>query len=192
VATTLSDIRFEIERFVKDTVENVEVIDWCNDAQIELLAIINLPDTVTIPVNTSDISYPFTSDVKRINRMWMDSEREAGVDRDIPMSYRIYNEEIIFHNRFDRDDTLHIDFYRHLTYFTDINDLIDIDDRFKTLYTSYGIAQYYDNPQTIVRIGENLSSRQYEKHYGRHMTVRDQIAAQYITQIQPSTIKEAW
>lgn len=192
MATTLSDIRFEIERFVKDTVENEEVIDWCNDAQIELLAIINLPDAVYIPVNTSDISYTFAADVKRINRMWLESEREAGVDRDLPNSYRIYNEEIIFQNRFDRDDTLHIEFYRHLTYFTDINDLIDIDDRYKTLYTSYGIAQYYDNPQTIGRIGENLSSRQSEKHYARHLTVRDQIAAQYITQIQPSTIKEAW
>lgn len=192
MAITLSEIRFDIERSVKDSVENEDVVNWCNDAQTELLMIIDLPDTISIAITTGVNAYPFTADVKRINRMWLQSVRDAGVDRDISKSYRIYNGEIIFETQFDKEDTLHIEYYKHLTYFTDIADLIDVEDRFKTLYTSYGIAQYYDNPQVIDRLGDNRASRQYDKHYSRHMIVRDQIAAQYIAQIQPSMIKEAW
>lgn len=192
MAITLSDIRFDIERSVKDSVENEDVVNWCNDAQTELLSIIDLPATVDISITTTANSYPFTADAKRINRMWLQSERDAGVDRDITKTYRIYNGEIIFETRFDKDDTLHIEYYRHLTYFTDVANLIDVEDRFKTLYTSYGIAQYYDNPQVIERLGDNRATRQYDKNYSRHLSVKDQIAAQYITLAQPSTIKEAW
>lgn len=190
--TTLEDIRFVIERAVKGNVENEEVINWCNDAQTEIIMIVDLADTLVIPVNTEDLAYPADIEVKRINRMWLQSERDAGVDRDIAMGYRIYNGQIIFETRFQRQDTLNIDYYRHLKYFTDITDAIDIEDRFKTLYTSYGTAQYYDNPQTIERFGVQQANRQYDKHYGRHLAIRDQIAAQYVMQAQPSTIKESW
>lgn len=192
MATTLEQIRFDIERNVRSTVENEEVINWCNDAQTELMMTVDLPDTFAVEVNTSDLTYPVVIDAKRINRVWLQSERNAGVDRDIPKPYRIYNGLIIFESRFDKADTLNIDYYRHLKYFTDITDEIDVEDRFKSLYTSYGNAQYYDSPQTIERIGENQASRQYEKHYNRYQIIRDQIAAQYILQVQPSTIKEAW
>lgn len=192
MAITLSEIRFDIERSVKDSIENEDVVNWCNDAQTELLMVIDLPDSLTIPINTYDLAYTVSMDAKRINRIWLQSERDAGMDRDIAKPYRIYNGEIIFETRFDRDDTLQIDFYRHLTYFEDITDVIDVEDRYKTLYTSYGIAQYYDNPQVIDRLGDNRANRQYEKHYGRHLTIREQIASQYVMQAQPSTIKESW
>lgn len=192
MATTLEQIRFDIERAVKSSVEDAEVINWSNDAQIELISTVELPATTSIAVTTSALSYALSIDVKRVNRLWLQSERDAGVDRDIPKAYRIYNGSIIFESLFGQADTLNIEYYKHLKYFTAITDAIDVEDRFKSLYTSYGIAQYYDNPHTIERIGENQANRQYEKHYGRHLTIRDQIAAQYVMQSQPSTIKEAW
>lgn len=192
MATTLEQIRFDIERSIKHTVESEDVINWCNDAQSELIMTVNLPSTLSIPVTTSELAYAADIDVKRINRIWLQSERDAGVDRDIPKPYRMYNGEIIFETLFDREDTLNIDYYRHLKYFTEITDEIDVEDRFKSLYTSYGIAQYYDNPLTMEQIGVQQANRQYDKHYNRHLTIRDQIAAQYILQLQPSTIKESW
>lgn len=192
MATTLEQIRFDIERAVKSSVEDDEVINWSNDAQTELMMIVDLPSTLAVAVNTTDLVYAAAIEVKRINRLWLTSERNAGVDRDISKAYRLYNGSIIFESRFGQADTLNIDYYRHLKYFTAITDEIDVEDRFKSLYTSYGIAQYYDNPQTIDKIGTQQANRQYDKHYGRHITIRDQIAAQYVMQSQPSTIKEAW
>lgn len=191
--TTLQDIRFKVETNVQDTISNEQVIEWCNDAQSELLNVIDVPASTTIDVTTSDLTYPLgVTDIKRINRLWLSSEREVGVDRDINVPYRIYNGNIIFAYLFGRADTLNIEYYRHLTYFTDIADEIDIEDRYATLYSSYGIAQYYDTHTTVQRVGEAQAKRQYDKHYARHMIIKDQIAAQFTLQAQPSTIKEVY
>jgi hypothetical protein len=191
--TTLEQIRTKIETSVQDAVTNESVIEWCNDAQSELLMQIDVPTSTTIAINTSDLSYPLiVTNIRRINRLWLTSEREQGVDRDISIPYRIYDGQIVFAYRFGKADTLNIEYYRHLTYFTAIEQNIDLEDRYATLYSSYGIAQYYDIPSTIQRVGDSQAKRQYEKHYSRHIGIRDQIAAQFTLQTQPSTIKEAW
>jgi hypothetical protein len=193
MATTLEKIRLKIEDAVNDAVTNESVIEWCNDAQSEIMMAIDIPDSATLSVNTTDLSYPLVpTNIKRINRLWLSSERSAGVDRDINVPYRIYDGSIVFAQRFGKEDTLNIEYYRHLTYFTAITQNIDIDDRYATLYSSYGIAQYYDSPKVIERLGELPAQRQYDKHYGRHMNIRNQISAQYLMEMQPSTIKEAY
>jgi hypothetical protein len=193
MATTLSQIRFKIQTTVQDDISTDSVIEWCNDAQSEIMMAIDVPDSATLSVNTTDLSYALVpTNIKRINRLWISSERSAGVDRDINVPYRIYDGSIVFAQRFSKEDTLNIEYYRHLTYFTAITENIDIDDRYATLYSSYGVAQYYDSPKVIERLGELPARRQYDKHYGRHMNIRNQISAQYTMQLQPSTIKEGY
>lgn len=191
MATTLSDIRFIIERQT-GSVDDDWLINVCNDAQSELLLSVEIPSSATISITTTDLSYTEPVNIKRINRMWLQLERDAGVDRDIPFAYRRYNGNIIFQNLFTRADTLTIEFYKHLTLFESAADVIDVDDRYKTLYTSYGQSQYYDMLSVIEKLGEKLAEKQYNKHYGRYLNIKNQIAAQYTLQTQPSTIKEVW
>lgn len=192
MTTTLSDIRYQVEKSVKDELDPIDVINWCNDAQSELLLMVELPDTGTIAVNTSDIAYAEPANIKRINRMWLTSERDHGLDRDISKAHRRYAGKIIFETRFGRDDTLNVDFYKHLTHFTTITDPIDLEDRYATLYTSYVQAQYYDLPKVIERMTPQQAQRQYDKHYQRHLIIKEAISAQFVMNTQPSTIKEAW
>lgn len=191
MATTIENIRFKVETNVKDTIDNESVIEWCNDAQSEIIMMIDIPAQTTLAITTTDLSYTLpVTDIKRINRLWLQSERDKGADRDISVSYRLYNSKIIFGNLFSAADTLNIEYYKHMKYFTLVADLIDLNDRYTPLYTSYGQAQYYDLPHVIERLGEQQARRQYEKHYGRYMNIRDQISAYYASQAQPSTIKE--
>lgn len=191
MATTLNQIRDIIERNA-GTVDDKLVVNWCNEAQSELIMLIEIPSSATIAVNTFDLSYVEPLNIKRINRLWLQSEREAGVDRDISKGYRRYGGKIIFENLFGQSDTLNIEFYKHFTYFADVDDLIDLEDRYTTLYTSYGQAQYYDIPSVVERLGDQASRRQYDKHYGRYLNIKDQIAAQYTLETQPSTFKEVY
>lgn len=192
MATTLTDIRYAVEKATKDELDPLDVIAWCNDAQSELMIMVELPSTDPIAVNTTDVAYNEPADIKRINRLWLTSERNQGVDRDIPKSYRRYGGQIIFETPFGQEDTLNVDFYKHLKHFTAVTDTIDLEDRYASLYTSYVQAQYYDLPHVIASMGEAQAKRQYEKHYGRHATIKDAIATQFTLQTQPSTIKEAW
>lgn len=189
----LSDIRYKIERYTKATLDNELVVDWANDAQSDILMTIDINAQTSISVSPDELTYSLpVTDIKRINRLWLQSEHDQGIDRDISNGYRIYEGNIIFNYFFSISDTLNIDYYKHMTYFTDITDTIDLDDRYSTLYTTYGIAQYYDMPDVIERLGELPAKRQYEKNMGRYMNIRDQIAAYYTMQLQPSTIKEVY
>lgn len=191
MATTLSQIRFIIERNAGQ-VENDLVINWCNEAQSELIMLIEIPTSSTIAITTSVLSYAEPANIKRINRLWLQSERTAGIDRDISMGYRRYGGFIVFETLFGQADTLNVEYYKHFTYFTDVDDVIDLEDRYTTLYTSYGQAQYYDIPSVIERLGDQAARRQYDKHYARYLTIKDQIAAQYTLETQPSTFKEVY
>lgn len=189
--TTLSQIRFIIERNAGPVLDDL-VVNWCNEAQSELIMLIEIPDSATIAVNTTDLAYTEPTNIKRINRLWLQSERDSGIDRDINKGYRRYGGMIIFETLFGQEDTLNIEYYKHFTYFTDISESIDLEDRYTTLYTSYGQAQYYDIPSVIERLGDQPARRQYDKHYGRYLNIKDQIAAQYTLETQPSTIKEVY
>ncbi|PZD95233.1 hypothetical protein DNH61_11780 [Paenibacillus sambharensis] len=193
MAKTLSDLRYTMERYVQDSLDNQNVINWCNDAQTEIMLSIEIPDAMTLEVNNTDISYPILTDnIKRISRMWLASDRQQGVDRDLQATYRLYGGHIVFSHRFAQQDVLHIEFYRHLKHFAAMTDTIDLSDRYESLYTSYGIAQYYDLPSSIQRMGEQTAKRLYDKHYTRHMMIKEQISVQYLMESQPYTIKGGW
>lgn len=189
--TTLSQIRFIIERQT-GPIEDDWLINVANEAQSELIMLIEIPTSSTIAITTSVLSYAEPANIKRINRLWLQSERTAGIDRDISMGYRRYGGFIVFETLFGQADTLNVEYYKHFTYFTDVDNVIDLEDRYTTLYTSYGQAQYYDIPSVIERLGDQAARRQYDKHYARYLNIKDQIAAQYTLETQPSTFKEVY
>jgi hypothetical protein len=155
--------------------------------------LIDVPATGTILVSPDELYYTLPStDLKRINRLSLQSEIDMGLNRDLPKEYRVYMGNIIFDQAFDVEDVLYVDYYKHLKYFTDITNTIDLEDRFSTLYTSYCTAQYYSLPEVVERLGENPAKRQYDKNLAQYVNIREQISAYYTLNLQPSTFKEVF
>lgn len=193
MATTLSDIRFTLQRELQDsTIDNETVIIWCNNANSDFGMNLNVPTSSTIALTTTDLSYALPSDLKVINRLSFQSDIDNGVDREFQGSYRIYNGQIIFPTYFTQADTLNIDYYSQLTYFTDITDVIDIDDRYNTIYTAYGKMQYYDLPSTLERLGGQLTTRKHQDAQVAYNTIKNAVTQQYSLQNEPTTIQERW
>ena len=192
MATTLADIRFIIERYTGDTLDNESIVNWCNDAQAEFALNINVPDSGQITLTTSDLEYPLPAGLKVINRLWLQSDFDAGIDKVFKWQYRIYNGNIIFKQAWVQVDTLNIDFYKHLKFFTDIEDEIDLDDRFASLYTSYGQREYYDTPTAKATLNESQARKEWEKHHARYLNIRQQVIAYYALQNEPVAVDERW
>lgn len=192
MATSLEDIRFIIERSVGASIENEWMINCANDAQAEFSLDINIQDTDTIALTTSDLEYTLPADLKIINRLWLQSEFDAGIDREFKWTYRTYAGKIIFRQPWHQTDTMNVDYYRNMTYFTSIADEIDLDDRFAPLYTSYGQREYYDLPQVKQSIGEAQARKEWEKHNMRYMNIRQQVTSYYSIQNDGVSVNERW
>lgn len=192
MVTTLAQIRFIIERSVGRSLENEWVINACNDAQAEFSLDINIPDTTTISLTTEVLEYPLPVGLKVINRLWLQSDFDAGIDKEFKWKYRIYNGNLIFHQSWVQTDTLNVDFYKHMTYFTDITNEIDLDDRFSPLYTAYGQREYYDLPDVKSQLGESAAQKNWEKHNARYMAIRQQVTSYYAIQNEPVSVDERW
>src|SRR5690554_1097468 len=95
MATTLSDIRFIIERQA-GPIDDSWLIHTCNDAQAEFSLNINIQDTDTIALTVTDIEYTLPTELKIINRLWLSSDFDAGIDKEFKWNYRTYNGKIIF------------------------------------------------------------------------------------------------
>lgn len=192
MALTLERIRFMAERYVNDTLSNEDIINWANDINAELGLNINIPDSAQIALTTTDMEYTLPATLKVINRLWLQSDRDNGIDKEFTWQHRIYNGKIIFVRPYWQSDTLNVDFYRQLTYFKAITDPIDLDDRYSPLYTSYMVAQYYLSPSAIERLGELQARKQYEQHYGRYISMRTQVTALYSLVNEPAVVQERW
>lgn len=192
MATTLETIRFIIERSVRDTLDSDWVIDRCNDAQSEFSLNINIPATSTITLTTTGLQYTLPADLKIINRLWLQSDYDNGIDKEFKWPYRIYNGKIIFQQPWIQTDTLNVDYYRNMKYFSVITDTIDIADRFTPLYTSYGQREYYNIPTVKERLGEAISRKEWEKHNARYNAIATQIVSYYSIQNEPVTVDERW
>src|SRR5690606_7647848 len=177
MATSLLDIRFIIERYTGGNLDNEWVIQVCNDARAEFSLDINIPDTAQISIDPSKMEYTLPNDLKIINRLRLQSDVDAGVDKDFVWPYRIYNGNIIFRRPWYANDTLNIDFYRNMKHFSSVEDEIDLDDRFAPLYTSYGQREYYDIPSVRDALGESQARREWEKHDSRYMNIRHQLTS---------------
>ncbi len=180
MTTSLSDIRFQIERNVKASCENEDVINWCNYVNSDVGMAINIPSAspAEITLTTTDLAYTLPADLKIINRLRLQSSIDEGIDAEFIVSYRIYNGQIVLPRYlWIAPDTLIIDYYKHMTLFTDIEDEIDIDDRFAPLYTFYGIAKTKGHEPT--------------QDVG-YLNMKTQLLAYYSLRIEPVVIQGRW
>lgn len=193
MTTSISDIKFLLQRELQDsTIDNETVIIWCNNANSDFGLNLNIPTTSTIAVITTDLSYALPADLKIINRLSFQSDIDEGLDREFKGSYRIYNGTIIFPTYFTEADTLNVDYYKQMTYFTAITDAIDINDRYNTIYTAYCKMQYYDLPSTIERLGAQVATRKHQDAQGAYQNMKNAVTQLYALNIEPTTIQARW
>lgn len=154
----LSDIRFIVERDVQDYLDVTSVVDWSNAAQHEFMMRIFIADATTISVNTLDVIYTgLPTDIREFRRFRWQSDLDMKINRPYYPVYEYYDDKFEIPSPFMRTDTLLIDYYRFLTFFTDINDDIDLEDRYYPLYANYIKMMYYSLPSTITRLGMDMA-----------------------------------
>lgn len=192
MSTSLLDLRFRVERNVGESIDNEWFLNVCNDAQAEFSLNINIQDTAQISLTTTDLSYTLPADLKIINRLWLQSDFDAGIDKEFKWTYRTYGGKIIFVQAWHQTDTLNIDYYRNMIYFTDIDDEIDLEDRFSPLYTAYGQREWYDLPNTKQKMGDAAARKEWDKHNARYLTIRQQVISYYNIQNEPVSVNERW
>lgn len=187
----LLDLRFIVEQDIKDTLDNMWVINKCNDAQSEFGLNINIPDTAQIEITPEELEYPLPEGLKTITRLWLQSDFDHNIDKPFVLPYRVYNGNIIFRRPWVTTDILNIDYYRHMTFYTDINQELDLEDRFSPLYASYIQREYYDSPDIKARLGETQARREWEKHNGRYIVIQRQVISYYSIPSE-DVISERW
>lgn len=193
MAKSLSDIRFMVERET-GALDNSDVIAWCNDANMDFGAALNVPAATPfeITLTTTDLEYDLPDDLKEINRLWLQSDYDSGVNRELSVKYRIYNGKIQFPVPFPTTDTLNVEYYKQLTTFDDIDDTIDIADRFVTIYTAYCVMRYFSLPSTQTTIGEKTARTNYERSFAMYQNAKRQVLQNYSFTNPDLTIKERW
>ncbi|WP_138752762.1 hypothetical protein [Paenibacillus sinopodophylli] len=193
MAVTLGDIRSVVIRETGMTViEHESIINWCNDANMDIGVALNVPATTfQIALTTTDLSYALPVDAKEINRLWLESDIDAGINRDLSVNYRIYNGLIEFPIAFPTLDTLNIDYYKILTYFTTETDVIDFPDRYITIYTSYCKMRYYELFSTQEKLGQ-VATLNYDRSAQIYQSTKRQIIQNYSFTNPDLTIKERW
>lgn len=195
MATKLSDIRFLIEREVKDSIENEDVVSWCNQVNADIGTNINIPANtpLTIALTPTDLQYSLTADLKIINRLRLQSVLDQGIDTELAANYRIYNGKIIFPRTFwSAPDTLLVDYYKHMTYFADISDVIDLPDRLNTVYTFYGLIKYYKQPTVLQRMGEAQARKEAETAERMYFGMKDQVVSYFSLGDEPVVVNRRW
>lgn len=188
----LSAIRFMIERSVKDSIENEDVMMGANEVNADIGTSINIPASEQIYVNTLDIEYDEPENVKVINRLSLQSDRDNGQDREFTGKYRRYTGKLIFPAPFRQDDILNVDFYRQMKYFDDISDTIDLEDRYAPLYVSYGVMKYYKLPTVMARLGEAQARQEAQLAQGQYVNMKQQVTSLYSLANDPVVIQERW
>lgn len=193
MAKTLSDIRFVVERDT-GTLDNSDVVIWCNDANMDIGTLINVPsaEPYEISLTTTDIDYALPADLKEINRLWLQSDYDSGINKELRVTYRIYNGRIFFPKAFPMNDTLNIDYYKHLTTFDDIENEIDFDDRYMTIYTAYCAMRYYMLPSTQTTLGEITARNNYERAAATYRMAKNQVVQNYGFSNPDLVIRERW
>jgi hypothetical protein len=193
VAKTLSDIRFVVERETGELTDDV-VINWCNDLNMDIGSVMNVPSEIPyeITITTTDLDYALPADLKEINRLWMQSDYDSGVDRELRVKYRIYNGRIQFPVPFGSSDTLNVDYYKFLKFFELISDSIDFADRYMTVYTSYCKMRYFMLPSTQTALGEATARRNYERAAGSYQLARNQVIQNYSFNNPDLVVRERW
>lgn len=192
---TLSDIRFLIESQIRPvSLENADVLNWCNEANADIGLNFNLPATpssITLAANT--LEYPLPANLKIINRLRLQSRINEGLDSELKINYRIYNGKIILPRvLWIVPDTLVVDYYKHLTTFTDIANTIELDDRYAPVYQFYGLMKFYELPETALRIGDQVALRKMQSNEVKYNSMKNQLTSYQMLSNEPVIIDRRW
>jgi hypothetical protein len=197
MATTLSDIRFESEQILpQGALDDIKVIKWCTQAQADFMLRIFIPASTTLAIDTTTLSYALPANLKEIRRLRYQSDLDNNLNLPVTPVYTIYNGNFEVPYPFAKVDTLLIDYYRYMTTFTAMTDVIDLDDRFKPLYTSYIESQYFLTPEAINAMPGRtaryvpwlIASQQYTATYNM---MKKQVASSYNLNIGVQKPKES-
>lgn len=192
---TLLDIRYLTEQDIKIDLENTDIINWSNEVNMDVGTNIDIPSAApaNIALNSTDLEYTLPADLKIINRMRLQRDIDQGTDRSIELGCRIYNGKVILpHTFWLAPDTLVVDYFKHMTYFTKVTDSIDIDDRFTPLYKFYYLYRYYESPFALDRFGQQESKRKAEMMQGGYINIKNQVIAYYSLGNEPVVIEGRW
>lgn len=180
MTTTLSQIRFIVERDIEDTLDDQSIINWSNMAQSDFSLRLFVPGSTTQVINTTSLTYTLSpTTIREIRRLRLQSDIDRKINRDYNPVYTFYNGVFEVPSPFTAADTLLIDYYRSLTFFTDIDDVIDLQDRFFPLYTSYIEMRYYRLPSTMKKIGPDESNLRHQDSFGVYSSTKKQVADAY-------------
>jgi hypothetical protein len=190
MATSLDDIRFDCELILpQGSLTNELVIKLCNQAQADFRLQINIPGSTTQVLNTTSLSYTLSpTTIRTIRRLRLQSDLDNHINRPYNPVYTFYNGLFEVPTPFTKVDTLLIDFYKELKTFTLMADTIDLDDRFKPLYTSYIEAQYYISPEAVAAM-PGRSARYvpwliaYQQYNTLYQTMKKQVTDFYTSSI---------
>ena len=191
---TLLDLRYIIEKQVKDTIENQEMVNWANEVNADIGTNVNIPaDAVSITLTPTDLEYTLPAELKVINRLRLQSWIDQHLDIDFTTPYRIYNGKIILPRiLWIAPDELVVDYYKHLTYFQTESDVIDIPDRLSTVYTFYGFWKYYNMPEVLVKMGETQARKMAEMYLNMYNNMKNQVISYYSLSDEPTTVEGMW
>lgn len=193
MSTTIEAIKFTLQRELQDTeIDSETVLIWCNNAQSDFGATINVPATSTIAITTTELTYTLPTDLKIITRLWSQTDYDNGIDRELTDHYRIFNGSIIFPNYFREAFTLNVDYYKLLKYFTLDTDAIDIDDRYATIYTYYAKAMYYRLPSMIEKLSAAQAQNMSQSAMNGYNMIKSQVLQQYLFRNEPSVVQSRW
>lgn len=191
----LSEIRFMIERQIKPvTLDNDDVLDWCNEANSDLGSNFNLPaPPEVITLNSTDIEYLLPEDLKIINRLRLQSVIDEGIDAEFKMNYRIYNGYLVLPRiSWIVPDDLVVDYYKHLTTFTSIEDEIELEDRYATVYVFYGLMKYYEQPSSYELYGEQNARLRMQANQAKYTDMKNQLTSYQSLSNEPVVIEGRW
>lgn len=191
---TLLDLRYIIEKQVKDNIENQEMVNWANEVNADIGTNINIPaDPVSITLTPTELEYTLPDDLKVINRLRLQSWIDQNLDIEFTTPYRIYNGKIILPRiLWIAPDELVVDYYKHLSYFETESDVIDIPDRLSTVYTFYGFWKYYNMPEVLVKMGEAQARKMAELYLPMYNNMRNQVISYYSLSDEPTTVEGMW
>lgn len=178
---TLEDIRFKVERDIQDQLDNDSIIDWANVAQNEFMLRITLAASLTLAIDTTTISYDLSAyAIREFRRFRLQSDIDNGINRNYYPVYTFYDGNFEVPSAFPAADSLLIDYYGNLQFFTSITDEIELDDRFYPLYTTFIKMMYYQLPSVTEKLGAERSDMRLSSNKSMHDMAKKQVSDHYL------------
>jgi hypothetical protein len=195
MATNLSNIRFLVEREFGETIEDADILNWCNQVNMDVGVNINIPSPTPLSIVMVDniIEYVLDENLKVINRIRSQSDIDNHIDRELKLNYRIYGGKLILQQVYwNIPDTLIVDYYKNMAVFTDIDNTIDIDDRFTPLYVFYCKIQYHNQRKDSQNVNWRVAINSINTLMSNYSNIKLQVMAYYALRNEPVIISESW